>query len=57
MLTEHIAGRFLAKAAVYWDAVDLEIKQADIAAARKTAASPPILGRTDIREHDKFCFT
>jgi hypothetical protein len=56
-IREHIAGRFIAKAAVYWEAVDLEIKQAAMVAGKATQRSQPILGKTDIRESDKFCFT
>jgi hypothetical protein len=56
-IREHVAGKFLAKATVYWDAVDLEIKKADIDAARKTAADPPVIGQNSMNERDKFCYT
>jgi hypothetical protein len=54
-IREHIAGRFIAKAAVYWDAVDLDIKQAAMVAGKATRRSQPVLGKNGIREDDKFC--
>jgi hypothetical protein len=53
-IREHVSGRFLAKAAVYWDAVDLERKQAAIVDGKKTARDRPVIGENNIREHDKF---
>jgi hypothetical protein len=56
-IREHVAGRFIAKAATYWEAVDLEIKQSAIAAGKATQRSNPLLGKNDTRPSDKFCFT
>jgi hypothetical protein len=55
-IREHVAGKFLSKAETYWNAVDLEIKKAEIAAQKKTMASQPILGERNLSESDKFCY-
>jgi hypothetical protein len=49
-IREHVSGRFLARAAVYWDAVDLERKQAAIVDGKKTARDRPVIGENNIRE-------
>jgi hypothetical protein len=56
-IREHVAGRFLAKADAYWKSVDLEIKKKEIEETKKNAASPPVLGRKNFDEEDKFCFS
>jgi hypothetical protein len=57
LIREHVAQRFIARAAVYWEAVDLEIKQAAIVAGKASRLSSPILGKTGSRDSDKFCFS
>ncbi|MDR0829739.1 MAG: hypothetical protein LBN95_06475 [Prevotellaceae bacterium] len=54
-IRERISERFLQKASVYWQDLDLDIKKAEIAANRKNAASQPILGQRYYNENDKFC--
>jgi hypothetical protein len=56
-IRDHVAGKFLSKAQTYWNSVDMELKQAEMAAQRKTAASRPIIGERNISENDKFCFS
>ena len=56
-IREHLAGQFLQKAATYWNTLDLEIKKAAIAEQKKTQSGQPVLGRNNIREGDKFCFS
>ena len=56
-IRERVAGKLLQKASAYWNGVDLEIKQAKIAASKATISSQPILGQRKISENDKFFFT
>jgi hypothetical protein len=56
-IREYIAGEFLKKASVYWNDLDLEIKQKAIEENRKTLGSQPLLGKRNHNESDKFCFT
>ena len=53
-IREHVSGKFIQKAEIYWNAVDLEYKKKAIAEQKKTQLSRPIIGRSDIREDDKF---
>ena len=55
-IRERIAGTYLQKAAGYWSAVDLEIKQEQIAASQADIASRPIIGKKDISATDKFYY-
>ena len=50
---EKIAQKFRSKAETYWQAVDMQIKRAEIAAEKKTVQSQPIVG-ADRNEEDKF---
>ena len=56
-IKEYVAGQFLQKAQIYWNAVDLEIKKAAIAEQKKTQFSQPVIGKTYVGEDDKFCFS
>jgi hypothetical protein len=56
-IRQHVAGQFLSKAAAYWDAVDLEIKKAAMAARQANIGSRPVVGSRDTSEDDKFCYT
>jgi len=54
-IKEYVANHFIQKAATCWNAVDLQIKQTEIAALRATAASQPIPGQRHFDQSDKFC--
>jgi len=56
-IKEFVGKQFATKAQTYWDAVDIAIKQDEIAAARKNAADPPVLGQRHFTQSDKFFFT
>jgi hypothetical protein len=56
-IRDHVAGKFLSKALTYWNSVDMELKQAEMAAQRKTAASRPIVGERNVSENERFCFS
>ncbi len=55
-IKEKVSQALLSKAAIYWNAVDMEIKSAEIAEQRKTASSKPIIGTPKRTEGDKFVF-
>ena len=55
-IREHVAGKFLEKAAIYWQGVDLVAKKQAIEERKKTAADSPVPGRNNIHEDDKFYF-
>jgi hypothetical protein len=56
-IRERVSERFLGKASVYWNDVDLELKRIEMAANRKTVGSRPIVGREEIRESDGFYYS
>jgi len=56
-IRERVADKFIIKAQTYWKAVDMEIKQAAIAEQKKTARDQPIIGKSNIRQSDKFFFS
>jgi hypothetical protein len=56
-IREKVSAKFLTQATTYWNAVDLEYKKKAIAEQKKTQLSQPIIGKSDIREDDKFCYS
>jgi hypothetical protein len=56
-IREKVSSKFLSQATTYWNVVDMEYKKKAIAEQRKTQLSQPIIGKTDIKENDKFCFS
>jgi len=56
-IREHVGIMFTGKAQTYWNAVDLEIKKAEIVANRATIGSRPIIGQRTFSENDKFVFS
>jgi hypothetical protein len=56
-IRERVSVKFLSKAEVYWNVVDLEYKKKAIAEKKKTQQSQPIIGESHIREDDKFYFS
>ncbi|MCL1942548.1 MAG: hypothetical protein FWF54_03240 [Candidatus Azobacteroides sp.] len=56
-IRERIAEKFLIKARLYWNIVDLEIKKKEIAGQKKERSSQPVIGQKNITEEDKFCLS
>jgi hypothetical protein len=56
-IREKVAVKFLTQANTYWNAVDLEYKKKAIADQKKTQLSRPIIGKPQVREDDKFCYS
>jgi hypothetical protein len=55
-IREHVAGKFLAKASLYWNTVDMEIRKTEIAEQKITSGRRPVIGEKIIRESDQFYF-
>jgi hypothetical protein len=53
-IKERVSKIFISKAAIYWSAVDLEIKATEIANQGTNASSEPIIGKPLRNEDDKF---
>jgi hypothetical protein len=53
-IRKNVAVKFITQASTYWNAVDMEIKKAQIADQKKTHLSQPVIGERIITEDDKF---